>query len=238
MRSMVAIDTLFDFRTEAFGNADPDAVSPTLRRYHQLLWSKPLPGGAMFDLSISTPGVYLHHRSAVGEFFLSSDTVIPTFTLSPGMDPITEQLTESENAAFRTIQYTIGGMMVWPGNRINGKPTINVARGFHPRIKDRMDLTLECVRRQYLGQVSPLSDPLARYRDFFALFEHFTGFVTFFLLQDMLTADQTEVDFFLPFGDFKTPALPKDVDEYRSYRQRSIEFIEARNSRIERLPIS
>ena len=25
-------------------------------------------------------GVYLHHRSELGEFFLSSDSVIPTFT--------------------------------------------------------------------------------------------------------------------------------------------------------------
>lgn len=232
----MAIDTSFDFRTDSFGkNADPDAVSPTLRRYHQLLWSKSLPGGSMFDLSINTPGVYLHHQSAVGEFFLSSDTVIPTFTLWPAMKPITGQLTESENEAFRTIQYTIGGMMVWPGNRIDSMPTINQARGLHPRIKDRMDLTLECFRRHYLGQVSPLTAALARYNDFFALFEDFSGYVTFFLLQDMLADDQRAVDFFMPFGDFKTPAVPKDVDAYRSYRQRSIDFIEARNQRIDQL---
>jgi len=33
------------------------------------------------------------------------------------------------------IGYTIGGMMVFPGNRLGRKMTINVARGFHPRIK-------------------------------------------------------------------------------------------------------
>jgi len=61
------IDVAFDFRTDA-GGKDPDSHSPTLRRYHQLLWSKPLPSGAPFDLSVSTPRVYLHHRSSLGEF--------------------------------------------------------------------------------------------------------------------------------------------------------------------------
>ena len=41
--------TSFDLRTDA-GGKDPDKRSPTLRRYHRLLWSEPLPGGAMFDL--------------------------------------------------------------------------------------------------------------------------------------------------------------------------------------------
>ena len=54
----------------------------------------------------------------------------------------------------------------------------------------------------------------------------------------MLTGDPAEVDFFMPFADFKTPALPQDVDAYRSYRQRSIDFIEARNRRIDQLSIT
>lgn len=35
------IDTAFDFRTDTAPGKDPDSHSPTLRRYHQLLWSKP-----------------------------------------------------------------------------------------------------------------------------------------------------------------------------------------------------
>ena len=42
----MAIDTAFDFRTDANGK-DPDSHSLTLRRYHRLLWSKPLPNGGM-----------------------------------------------------------------------------------------------------------------------------------------------------------------------------------------------
>ena len=132
------------------------------------------------------------------------------------------------------IAYTIGGMMVFPGNRIDGKWTINQARGCLRKISDRFDLTLECIRRHYVGQSSPLGETLARYRDFFALFENFSGYVDFFLLQDLVTDDCSAVTFFMPFDDFKTPSVPKDGDTYREYRRRTIEFIEARNRRIDR----
>jgi len=72
------IDTSFDFRVDARGK-DPDSHSPTLRKYHKRLWSRPLPGGVPFELRDTTPGVYLHHRSGLGEFQLSSDAVIATF---------------------------------------------------------------------------------------------------------------------------------------------------------------
>jgi hypothetical protein len=75
--------------------------------------------------------VYLHHRSELGEFFLSSDSVMQTFTswTRTSVRYIAELFTEEENEAFDTIGYTIGGMMVFPGNRIDGKLTINGARG-------------------------------------------------------------------------------------------------------------
>ena len=75
-----AIDITFDFRSDTPLGRDPDALSPTLRSYHQLLWSKPLPSGALFELDVTTPHTYLHHFSELGEFFLSSDAVIPTFS--------------------------------------------------------------------------------------------------------------------------------------------------------------
>src|SRR5436190_9709594 len=136
------IDTSFDFRTDASGK-DPDVYSPTLRQYHKFLWSKPLPGGRLFDLDATVPGVYLHHGSELGEYFLSSDSVIPTFTRWDSLRPITELFAEEENEAFRTIGYTIGGMMIFPGNRIDARQTINGARGFNRKIADRFDLTLE-----------------------------------------------------------------------------------------------
>ena len=227
------INTSFDFRTDACGR-DPDVYSPTLRRYHKLLWSKPLPSGRLFDLDDAVPGAYLHHNSELGEFFLCSDSVMPTFTRWKSLKYITELFAEHENEAFRTIGYTIGGMMVFPGNRIDGKNTINGARGFNRQIADRFDLTLECIRRHYRGQWSPLGDTLARYRNFFTLFDDFSGYVDFFLLQDLVTDECSAVTFFMPFDDFKSPSVPKDGDTYKEYRRLSIEFIAARNRRIER----
>ena len=68
------IDITFDFRTDTPEDRDPDALSPTLRSYHKILWSKPLPDGKPFDLNDTTRLHYLHHKSELGEFFLSSDT--------------------------------------------------------------------------------------------------------------------------------------------------------------------
>jgi Family of unknown function (DUF6994) len=225
----VVIDIGFDFRTDA-GGKDPDSHSPTLRNYHRLLWSKPLPSGEFFDLSDTTRW-YLHHRSTLGEFFLSSDAVMQTFLRWPALKPITEQLPESEKEAFMTIAHTIGGMMVFPGLQIDRQLTINQARGFTRSISDRFDLTLESIRRHYSDRESPLSSTLARYGDFFALFDDFRGYVSFFLLDDLVN-DDLSVKFFMPFDDFAPPSVPNDVGAYKEYRRRSIEFIEARNHRI------
>ncbi len=227
------IDTSFDVRTDA-GGRDPDSYSPTLRRYHQRLWSKPLPGGALFALTVGRPHSYLHHQSDLGEFHLASDTVITTLTSWAGLRHLAEDLPPAETEAFLAVAYTIGGMMVFPGNKVEGKQTINGARGFNRRIADRMDLTLEGIRRHYLREESPLSAVLNRYADFFTLFENFRGYVDFFLLQDLVTEDRDHVRFFAAFADFTTPALPQDLPTYREFRRRSIEFVLARNQRIER----
>jgi hypothetical protein len=100
-----------------------------------------------------------------------------------------------------------------------------------------MDLTLESIRRHYRAQWSPLHVVLARYRDFFAVFEGFRGYVDFWLLQDLVTDDYSAVRFFMPFDEFRPPSIPQDIDSYREYRRRSIEFVQARNRRIDLLEI-
>lgn len=225
-------DITFDFRSDTPPGRDPDAFSPTLRRYHKLLWSKPLPGGVIFELDATSPSVYLIHRSEVGEFFLSSDAVVPSFTRERRVAHVIKQVSVEELNAFNTIGYTIGGMMIFPRNRIGRKMTINGARGFHPRIKDRFDLTVECIRRHYRNEPSPLSHTLARYMDFFGLFGDFRGYVEFFLLQDLVTVDCSSVRFFMPFDDFKNSPLPPNPEAYRAYMRLAVQFIEARNSRI------
>jgi hypothetical protein len=206
------IDITFDFRSDTPPGRDPDALSPTLRRYHKLLWSKPLPSGVLFELLDTTPGVYLHHQSQVGEFCLSSDAVVPTFTRERRISHIINQIPVEEQDALDRIGYTIGGMMVFPGNRVGRRMTINVARGFHPRIKDRLDLTVECIRRHCSNEKNPLSDTLARYADYFRLFHDFRGYVEFFLLQDLVAEDCSAVRLFLPFDDFRMSPLPGSMD--------------------------
>jgi len=92
------IDITFDFRSDTprYGmpGVDPDASSPTLRRYHQLLWSKPLPSGKPFELDVTTPRAYLHHLSELGEFWLTSDAVIPSWSRWTKMKHIIDQISE------------------------------------------------------------------------------------------------------------------------------------------------
>ena len=225
------IDVTFDFRTDTPPGRDPDALSPTLRRYHKLLWSKPLPSGTVFELLDTTPGVYLHHRSQLGDFRLASDTVIPTFRKDARISHIFEQ-SPDELAAFMRIGYTIGAMMLFPGNQVGRRMTINAARGCRPRIKDRFDLTIECIRRHYLGEDSPLGATLARYADYFRLFGDFRGYVEFFLLQDLVSDDCLAVRFFSPFDDFGSWPVPSSAAAYAEYRERAVGFIDARNRRI------
>ena len=226
------IDITFDFRTDTPKGKDPDSFSRTLRSYHKFLWSKPLPNGVLFILDDSKDNIYLYHQSQMGEFFLSSDSAIHTFSRWKSMTDIINQLNDGEAEAFRSIGYTMGGMIIFPANRVDGKMTINGARGLNHLIKDRIDLTLECIRRHYANEISPLTDTLARYANFFALFVNFKGYVEFFLLQDLVAGDFSAIKFLMPFDDFKTPAVPRNIDDYRSYKQLTIKFINERNQRI------
>ena len=223
------IDITFDFRSDTPSGKDPDTFSPTLRSYHQLLWSKPLPNGELFQLDVSGPPYYLHHRSQLGEFWLSSDAVVASFRW---LALVADQVSPVEREEFIRNGYTIGGMMVFPATRVDRKMTINQRRGCHPRIKDRFDLTLECIRRHYIGQPSPLADTLALYDNFFALFGDFAGYATFFHLQDLVDPSASTIRFSLPFHGFDASPLPQSIEQYLAYRTNAIDFIEARSRRI------
>lgn len=226
------IDIEFDFRTDTPAGKDPDSFSPKLRSYHKLLWSKPLPNGKLFELVDTKDKAYLYHHSELGEFFLSSDSAIHTFSRWASMAFIISQVNNKDIETFRRLAYTMGSMMIFPGNRIDGKATINGARGFHPLIKDRIDLTLECIKRYYNDEGSPLYETLFRYKDFFALFDNFKGYVDFFLLQDLVSKDYSEVAFFMPFENFKTPAVPKTFEAYCAYKDIAMGFVKKRSQRI------
>ncbi len=233
---ILRIDTTFNFQSDTPPGRDPDAGSPTLRHYHKILWSKPLPNGVKFELVDTTPWAYLHHCSEMGEFWLSSDSIIASFARyrDPIILRVVDQVPTDAVESFRNLGYTMGGMLVFPCNQVNGKHTINCARGLNSKIRDRFDLTLECIRRHYKNEGSPLEETLQRYCDFFGLFGSFRGYVEFFLLQDLVNSDFASVRFFLPFDDFDSSPFPLSKESYLAYMQRSIDFIQARNRRIRR----
>ncbi len=226
------IDTNFDFYSDTPSGKDPDTSSPTLRRYHKLLWSKPLPNGFDFNLTDTTTKVYLHHKSELGEFFLSSDSIGHTYSKHKRMSGIVNQISSHEMDTFFALCSTIGGYIIFPSNKVDNKMTINGSRGINHKIKDRVDLTLECIRRHYFNEDSPLSDTLQRYNDFFSLFQDFQGYIDFFLLQDLVKDDYLSIKFCLSFVGFENPALPDNVQDYRVYKKNMTDFVLARNQRI------
>lgn len=221
------IDTSFDLRSDASGDAD--TYSPTMRRYHRLLWSKRLPGGAMFDLEEAgrKGSYYLRHSSELGEFKLSSDAITNRFLQRAKR--VVAQIPPEQLPLHRG--YTIGSALLFPKTAPPGRMTINQARGMDRRIADRFDLTLECIRRHYRGGDSPLVSTLSEHAGFFALFEDFVGYLEFWLLQDLV--EDGRVRFWVPFEDFQGRAVPQDVESYLAYSQGREDFITARNARID-----
>ena len=72
--------------------------------------------------------------------------------------------------------------------------SMNQRRGMNTLISDRWDLTLECIRRHYAGEESPLSKVIESDRAFYELLIDFKGYVDFFLLQDGVSADYSSVN--------------------------------------------
>jgi len=228
------IDVAFDMNSDAAGG-DPDSKSPTLKKYHQQLWSKPLPSGQVFDLKMGVKGSYLHFTSSTIELSLSSDSIGNSYKNAAKMKSIIKAVPVADVESFWRLNSTIGGFIIFPAKKVDGHMTINQMRGVSHLIADRFDLTLECIRRFYSGLDSPLKDTLDRYREFFKLFESFQGYVDFFLLNDLVDSTSTRIRFFTSVTEpFRESPLPRNVDEYLVYRGNSMDFIKQRNQRIEK----
>ena len=152
---MNQIDITFNVFSDTPKGKDPDSHSPTLRKYHKILWNKNLPYGRIFELNLDTPKL-LHHKSDLGEYFLSSDAIGHTYKNVKKMSHILDKLRPGELDSFFNLCTTIGGFIIFPSKQINRKMTINGSRGVNHRIQDRFDLTLECIRLFYIREHSPL----------------------------------------------------------------------------------
>lgn len=218
------ISTSFDFQTDSKGR-DPDVWSPTLKAYQRILYSKPLPNGEVMTLD---------EKLSWNGFQFSSDNITHSFSRWGNYQHIISQVDLITISDFMAIAYSIGCEIIFPSYRVAGAQTINQARGCNQKIRDRIDLTLECIRRYYQGDTSPLYKCLCGYKSFFDLFVDFKGYVDFFHLQDLVTKNYSAVEFLCWFDGFNsTFPLPRTVDEYKAYMGRVMQFIRARNERID-----
>ena len=238
------IDINFDFTTDTpqfwdsywnkdnllgYSSHDPDIESKTLQLYQKLLYSKQLPNGSYMRLTEGVGANYLTWDN----FRFGSDVIITSFRFVRNRNMI-EQVANAIDDWHSYIEgymrksYTIGGEIIFPKMR----GSINQSRGCNPYIKDRWDLTLECIRRFYRNENSPLYDTLIRNKQFFDLFVDFKGYVDFFYLQDCVSADYNSVNFWLGDGNFEINPLPKTVTDYLTYIENELIFVENRNNRI------
>lgn len=224
------IDITFNVYSDANGG-DPDSTSPTLRAYHRILWSKSLPNGQVFELDNKKSGAYLYHKSELGEFNLGSDAITHSYKNQKRKQWLTKQIPNEVDELFN-IGSKIGAYTIFPKNKIDNKFTINQARGVNSYIDDRFDLTLECIKLFYAGKQNPLYDTLLRYKEFFDLFETFKGYINFFLLNDLIDKNEN-IRFYLPFDNFNTKPTFAGIEEYLIYKKGVIDFVNARNKRIE-----
>lgn len=214
------------------GDADPDAKSPTARRYHQLLWSRQLPNGEVMQLEDGRSRYYLKWN----DIWFSSDSITTSFRNGRNKEFIQKlrnEIPDYEGYVMDYLQrlYTIGGLMLLPSFRW----CLNQARGCHPRIADRWDLTLECIRRYYSGESSPLDKTMHHPTNvkFFNLFVDFRGFIDFFFLQDCVTSDYQKVVLWYDTPFFESNPIPRTIDSYRSFIDKELEFVDRRNNRID-----
>lgn len=224
------IDVWFDCRQDA-NNKDPDQHSPTLKRYHTELWTKPLPDGR--QLTMLDQGAYLMASDGRCQIPVSSDNMAATFRSWKRNKLLVEKMPRDVLTIIEDVGWIIGSEIIFPSELRGGTQTINRARGWHRKIGDRFDLTLECIARWYQGEDSPLANVFDRYGDFFEWFGDFQGYVDFFLLQDFVD-DEYQVKILTDFDDFQSSPLPKTVEQYTAYLQGLTEVLTLRTERIER----
>ena len=164
------IDTTFDFRLDTPAGNDPDKYSQTLKTYHQLLWSKTLPNGEVMKLEQGKGLYYLTWK----DFDFGSDSIIVELRYKKYqhiIDKVAEIVGDLDLYYEKLLcrSYTIGGMIIFP-KHVN---SMNQRRGIDDKISDRWDLTLECIRRHYAREESPLTSIIESDNDFYDLFVDF-----------------------------------------------------------------
>lgn len=233
------IDADFNFTTDCGywdsynkgrSDSDPDITSPTLRLYQQILYSRETPCGKKFTLEQGRNAQY-DYLVYEGVRF-GSDNIInmcERYKL-PWNREIEIENYDNKIKDYIKESYVLGGEIIFPKHR----KSINTERGWNHSIKDRFDLTLECIRRFYDGKDNPLYSVLKADEEFFKLFVNFNGYVNFFFLNDLVSDDYKTVKLFLGTERdmFNRSPLPQNKYEWEQLRNNQIDFLKKRHNRI------
>lgn len=208
---------------------DPDSSSKTLQKYHQIIWSKKLPCGDDMKLQCGSGSNYLTWKN----FRFGSDSIFASFRYEKYrymLDKVKKSVFNYHAFVEKYLHesYTIGGTIIFPKH----SGSFNQMRGTNIKIRDRWDLSLECIRRYYKGENSPLYQTILNDKDFFDLFVDFKGYVNYFFLQDCVTDDYSEVKFWIGEGDLNKDPFPNTVDEYLQWIEKQMICLKKRNKRI------
>ena len=235
---------------------DPDGRSSDLADVHTFLWSRKTGNKQNPDTELKLEknydsSYYLKDKNSGIDF--SSDTLVNGYRWKrltdldlgnsvSGNGVIPALIRDYGQAQYRAIQerfthkaYTVGGMIIFPRR----SASINSARGNNPNISDRVDLTVEWIRRFFFKEKTDISDVLEKNKDFFDLFgqgkDGFKAYIDFFFLNDLVSADYERVYSFFGPNDFsRQNAYPGTTQEWRQWHALAIEFIDARNDRIKK----
>lgn len=224
---------------------DPDKYSNELKEYHKILWSKMLPCGRVMNLQIDRAT----NRLVFDDFTFNPDSITHAFLYTKRkynnqyekdiVNSYAKCDFEIKNLldAYLLIDYVIAASIIFPLRGDDSKTgwTINRARGMSYVIHDRIDYTLECIKRFYQNREDntiPIYKSLVRYTRFFDLFVNFNGYVDFFFLNDLLDKNGN-VKSFTGVIDFSKP-FPYPQEEYKKYIKNVIQFVKNRSQRIEK----
>ena len=212
---------------------DPDQKSKELYEYHKELWNIQR---KKLDLQNKVPEIIKDPQYVNGAYELatqnpnlrlSSDSIMSIYWHWSGNNSPYKRMQELIKKIIRdkydTIDKfeefirtylkeanTIGGFVVFPKhpNSINGR------RGMSAKIRDRFDLTLECIRCFYNKIYNPLADVLEGDKEFFAMFgkekDGFKKYIDFFCLNSWVNDNYDNYEVKDLLSDDGNSLLPKD----------------------------
>ena len=220
---------------------DPDKHSKNLGEEHCKLWNHTSGFGKLEwnpynRLTTTINGVeYIFTPDSITNCYIQSKRRVKGDTLTES-----EKVRSFGNEVASLIKdyedtdYTIGSSLLFPIS-IDGKSlhwTMNRARGISYKVHDRIDYTLECIKRYYdKNDDNPLKKAIERSKEFFDLFSCFKDYAEFFFFDDFI-AEEGNVISFTGDIDFDNP-FPNTKEKYIEYIKNTMLYILKRNKRIE-----